>query len=202
MCGIAGIWVHSGQARAGLDALVGRMADSLIHRGPDDAGTWIDPDAGFALGYRRLAIVDITQAGHQPMESASGRWVIAFNGEIYNFAALRRELDGAGAAPRWRGHSDTEVLLAAIDHWGLEHAIERSVGMFAIALWDRRDRVLHLARDRMGEKPLYYGAASDAEQGLSAHVWVRDGDVDIVGGEIASRFAVLATFPPQIKPSR
>ncbi|WP_242097951.1 asparagine synthase (glutamine-hydrolyzing) [Sphingomonas sp. CROZ-RG-20F-R02-07] len=137
------------------------MTGPLRHRGPDDSGRWDDPDAGsgprMVLGHRRLAIVDLSPLGHQPMASVDGRWMIAFNGEIYNHLAIRTELDAAALAPAWRGHSDTETLVAAIAAWGLEATIARAVGMFAIALWDRRERVLHLVRDRFGEKPLYYG---------------------------------------------
>jgi asparagine synthase (glutamine-hydrolysing) len=134
------------------------MADALAHRGPDDAGVWSDPVAGLALVHRRLAILDLTTAGHQPMTSASGRFVLAFNGEIYNHLHLRRQLESRNQLRRpWRGHSDTETLLAAIEAWGLEAALHSSVGMFALALWDRKDRLLQLARDRFGEKPLYWG---------------------------------------------
>ncbi len=134
------------------------MADQLIHRGPDDVGTWVDPKAGVALGFRRLAIVDLSSAGRQPMESASGRYVIVFNGEIYNHRELRRQLLHEGGSPAvFRGHSDTEVLLAGIEAWGLRLTLERAVGMFAFAVWDRHDETLSLARDRLGEKPLYYG---------------------------------------------
>lgn len=134
------------------------MAGRLYHRGPDDAGAWADEAAGMALGHRRLAIVDLSAAGHQPMASGIGRYVLVFNGEIYNHLALRAELQAAGAAPAaWRGHSDTETLLAAFERWGVEPTLQKTVGMFAIALWDQQDRVLSLARDRFGEKPLYYG---------------------------------------------
>jgi asparagine synthase (glutamine-hydrolysing) len=137
------------------------MADTLVHRGPDDAGVWCDADAGVALAHRRLSILDLSPAGHQPMDSADGRYTIVFNGEIYNFEDLRGELEHAGVAPVWRGHSDTEVVLAAVSAWGLGKSLAQLVGMFAFALWDRATRSLHLVRDRMGEKPLYYGWARD-----------------------------------------
>jgi asparagine synthase (glutamine-hydrolysing) len=135
------------------------MTSTLVHRGPDSAGYWVDEQAGAALGHRRLAIIDLTPEGHQPMHSACGRYVIAFNGEVYNFKALRHELESTseGHPIIFRGHSDTEVMLAAISRWGLEQALQRFNGMFAFALWDRQERKLHLARDRIGEKPLYYG---------------------------------------------
>lgn len=156
MCGIAGFLAPS-PLGPDAESIVRAMGSRLSHRGPDGSGQWQDPEAGIALAHRRLAIVDLTSAGHQPMASVDGRWVISFNGEIYNHTALRRELEGEGRAPVWQGHSDTETLLAAIAAWGVEKAIRWSVGMFAIALWDRRERVLSLVRDRMGEKPLYYG---------------------------------------------
>ena len=155
MCGIAGILndQHSGDT---LAADAGRMADTLAHRGPDDAGIWTEPEAGLALAHRRLSILDLSPEGHQPMASACGRFLIVFNGEVYNFRELRRELEQSGQT-RWHGHSDTEVMLAAIATWGMEAALRRFVGMFAFALWDRKTRTLTLARDRLGEKPLYYG---------------------------------------------
>jgi asparagine synthase (glutamine-hydrolysing) len=133
------------------------MAGRLLHRGPDAGGEWVDAAAGIALGHRRLAILDLSPNGHQPMRSHCGRYVIAFNGEIYNYRDLRAALEAAPWNRRWRGHSDTEVLLEAIACWGLTAALQRAVGMFALALWDRDDQALHLARDRIGEKPLYYG---------------------------------------------
>jgi asparagine synthase (glutamine-hydrolysing) len=160
MCGIAGLWhaVHGIPAdRGSLDALAAGMADALRHRGPDDGGVWSDAGAGVALAHRRLAVIDVTAAGHQPMHSPAGRYTIVFNGEIYNHMALREALAGEGVRIAWRGHSDTESLLAGIEVWGLEDTLRRCVGMFAVALWDRQARRLSLARDRLGEKPLYYG---------------------------------------------
>lgn len=156
MCGIAGLWAPDRLADS-TSEIAGLMAARIAHRGPDDADVWIDRPAGLALGHRRLAIVDLSVAGHQPMQSRSGRLVLAYNGELYNSADLRRELEDAGAAPNWRGHSDTETLVEAIEHWGVVGALERLNGMFAFALWDRKTLTLTLARDRLGEKPLYYG---------------------------------------------
>jgi asparagine synthase (glutamine-hydrolysing) len=140
------------------------MTDPIAHRGPDDEGAWLDAEAGVALGHRRLSIIDLSPLGHQPMVSNDGRWVIVYNGEIYNHAALRAELDNDSRGPKsngipWRGHSDTETLIECIAVWGLEATVKKCVGMFALALWDRRERLLHLVRDRFGEKPLYYGWA-------------------------------------------
>lgn len=157
MCGFAGFLEFSRVMNAdALTANVLGMADMLHLRGPDDRGAWVDAEAGLALGFRRLAIVDLTPEGHQPMVSAGGRYVLAFNGEVYNHAELRRELQAAGT-PSFRGRSDTEVMLAAFEYWGPVRALERFVGMFAFALWDRCERTLRLARDRIGEKPLYFG---------------------------------------------
>lgn len=161
MCGFAGILGFSGASHA-AGLLVRRMADAIRHRGPDDEGVWLDEISGIALAHRRLAILDLTPQGHQPMISACERFVIVFNGEIYNWAELRAELEAAGHAPPWRGHSDTEVLLAAIAAWGLPVALSRTYGMFALALWDRYEKCLFLARDRVGEKPLYYGKISQS----------------------------------------
>lgn len=156
MCGIAGLLDTSrGTGEAELRAIAAAMAEALRHRGPDDCGAWVDVEAGIALGHRRLAIIDLTPEGRQPMMSACGRYVVVFNGEIYNFRDLRRELAGLGHV--FRGHSDTEVLLAAFAQWGPDAAVRRCNGMFAFGLWDRVGRRLLLARDRLGEKPLYYG---------------------------------------------
>lgn len=159
MCGITGFlsfpsaWRGSAEAQVACQA----MMDGITHRGPDSDGLWLDEECGIALGHRRLAVVDLSPAGHQPMASTCGRYLIAYNGEIYNHADLRRDIEAAGRAPAWRGHSDTETLLAAIVAWGLEKTLQRCIGMFAIALWDRQEHSLTLARDRMGEKPLYFG---------------------------------------------
>ena len=154
MCGLAGLWHRDGVSEDDLRDRLNRMTATLVHRGPDDAGVWLDAASGAGLGFRRLSILDVTPSGHQPMESHDGRFVIAFNGEIYNFADLKAELTKAGEA--FRGSSDTEVILGAASRWGAEVAIPRLWGMFAIALWDRAERRLLLARDRFGKKPLYY----------------------------------------------
>ncbi len=160
MCGLAGILQSQARLQeAELTALAGAMGDALAHRGPDDRGVWVDAAAGVALAHRRLSILDLSPLGHQPMRSSDGRYWLAYNGEIYNFAALRAELEPLGH--RFGGHSDTEVLLAAVVQWGLEATLRRCNGMFAIALWDRREQRLSLARDRVGKKPLYYGWAGD-----------------------------------------
>jgi asparagine synthase (glutamine-hydrolysing) len=156
MCGLTGFFHPDGFRTEEGEAIVVSMRDRLVHRGPDDAGVWLDGDAGIALGHRRLSILDLSTAGHQPMVSASGRFVLVFNGEIYNHQHLRRQLEATGYSS-WRGNSDTETLLAAVAAWGLASALKAAVGMFALTLWDRQDRTLTLVRDRMGEKPLYYG---------------------------------------------
>lgn len=158
MCGIAGFLDFDGKTNTEEGSTIAaRMADRLSHRGPDDSGTWADPAHGVFLAHRRLSIIDLSPGGHQPMASANGRYVIVFNGEIYNHDAIRRRLEAEGLSPGWRGHSDTEVLLAGIAAWGIRKALQSSVGMFALALWDRSERQLWLARDRLGEKPVYWG---------------------------------------------
>jgi len=161
MCGLTG-FLATTAAGDDVAAIASDMADRLRHRGPDDYGVWTDSDAGFALAHRRLAVLDLSPAGHQPMQSVNGRWVLAYNGEIYNHLALREKLQRQGAAPEWLGDSDTETLLALIEDRGIDKALPLLEGMFAFALWDRKHQVLHLARDRMGEKPLYYGWAGSS----------------------------------------
>lgn len=156
MCGIAGVWRFGGASAAALEGEAAAMTERLRHRGPDDGGVWVDAAAGVALGNRRLAIVDLSPGGHQPMLSADGRVTVAFNGEIYNHPALRRELEREGV--RFRSRSDTEVLVEAIARWGLDTALERADGMFGLAVWQPERRCLTLARDRLGEKPLYWAA--------------------------------------------
>jgi len=169
MCGLTGFWQPRSFSANVAQAVAVKMAEHIGHRGPDDMGVWVDAAASIALAHRRLSILDLSPAGHQPMVSLSGRYVIAFNGEIYNHLELRRELGQISPSPpfskgvilEWRGHSDTETLLAGFETWGIEATLRKTVGMFAIALWDREERVLTLARDRMGEKPLYYGFHHD-----------------------------------------
>ena len=157
MCGLAGCWQPAGGDAAALRDAARRMAGALAHRGPDDEGDWVDGEAGLAFAFRRLAIIDRSPAGHQPMVSASGRFVLQFNGEIYNFRDLRAELEAGGAV--FHGGSDTEVILAALERWGVADAVPRLWGMFACAIWDRAERCLWLARDRLGKKPLCYAWA-------------------------------------------
>ncbi len=182
MCGLTGFWDPLGRAgRESPAGVVEAMARTLAHRGPDDRGSWADERAGLALGHTRLSILDLSEKGRQPMVSAQGRYVLAYNGEVYNFPELRNELEGLGH--RFRGTSDTEVVLGCVEEWGLEASLPRFVGMFALALWDRRERRLHLVRDRLGLKPIYYGVSGQVFlfgselKSLTAHpVW--SGEVD------------------------
>lgn len=157
MSAVTGFLRPTGYGEEDARRTIRRMTDALAHRGPDDEGHWLDPDAGIALGHRRLATLQLSPADRQPMVSVSGRYVVAMDGAIYNHLDLRAMLEAQGANVAWRGHSDTETLLACIDAWGIETALQRSVGAFALTLWDRDTRTLTLARDRLGEKPLYYG---------------------------------------------
>jgi asparagine synthase (glutamine-hydrolysing) len=168
MCGIAGfLSPRTGASPESMGSVIRAMMDCLRHRGPDDEGSWLDPDAGIVLGHRRLSIVDLSPAGHQPMTSADGRLVITFNGEIYNFRELRAELEASGV--QFRGHSDTEVMLESFARYGIAAMLPRLIGMFSMALWDRRERTLSLVRDRLGIKPLY---------------WRYDGGLFIFGSEL------------------
>lgn len=156
MCGISGfIDKKHSSSEESLHSLSRKMSDTLKNRGPDDSGSWVDSKCGVAMSHRRLAVIDVSSAGHQPMESKSGRYVLVYNGEIYNYRILRHELEKSGCS--FNSHSDTEVLLAAIEAWGLNKALNKFTGMFAFALWDKKTKSLSLARDRIGEKPLYYG---------------------------------------------
>ena len=157
MCGLAGFLGYGGLNGEEVRRITKQMGDSLAHRGPDDSGVWCDHNSEIALSHQRLSILDLSSAGHQPMISTSGRFVTVFNGEIYNHLEIRDELQKEEAQPDWLGHSDTETFLAAVEAWGLEDTLRHTVGMFALALWDRKERALYLTRDRMGEKPLYYG---------------------------------------------
>ncbi|NQW57737.1 MAG: asparagine synthetase B, partial [Polynucleobacter sp.] len=174
MCGFSGFLTTDVNVLTRAESVATSMALAIQHRGPDDAGAWAEAPAGIALGFRRLSILDLSSAGHQPMHSASGRFVMTFNGEIYNHTDLRDLLSaeqlGKPAQP-WRGHSDSETLLACFEALGLEKTLQKTVGMFAIALWDTQTRTLHLARDRFGEKPLYYGWANTADTSTSAFVF-------------------------------
>jgi asparagine synthase (glutamine-hydrolysing) len=153
MCGLTGLFLSPSRSVSELEGIVRRMADTISHRGPDDSGTWADAEHGIAFGFRRLSIVDLSALGHQPMRSASGRYWLAFNGEVFNHDVLRSELRGCGW--HFRGHSDTEVMLAAFERWGVVEAIPRFIGMFAMSIWDSERRSLTLARDRLGKKPMF-----------------------------------------------
>ncbi|HLJ62643.1 MAG TPA: asparagine synthase (glutamine-hydrolyzing), partial [Stellaceae bacterium] len=196
MCGLTGFWDRT-QASSGeeLARLVSGMTETLFRRGPDDSGIWVEETSGMALGFRRLAIVDLSPNGHQPMISANGRFVIAFNGEIYNHRELRRELEGLGV--RFRGTGDTEVMLEGFVQWGVQATVKRLIGMFAIALFDRETRTLTLMRDRLGIKPLYWGRFGELMlfgselKALRAHPgWVPE-----INQGVASAFLRFAYVP-------
>ncbi|MBF0561994.1 MAG: asparagine synthase (glutamine-hydrolyzing) [Alphaproteobacteria bacterium] len=188
MCGFAGFLDPYRRARS-PETIARNMAATLVHRGPDDDGCWVDETAGIALGFRRLSILDLSTEGHQPMVSQDGRYVIVYNGEVYSYLEIRRDLDAEAGWPiSWRGHSDTEVLLAAVVRWGIARTLDAADGMFAFALWDRQERTLVLARDRLGEKPLYYGWCGGAFlfgselKALRRHpAWVGDIDRSALG---------------------
>ena len=194
MCGIAGFWERrlGGSAEA-ANAAIARMTESLHHRGPDDGGTWRDEGAGLALGFRRLSIIDLSSAGAQPMVSSCGRFVIIYNGEIYNTDELRAELQALGRP--FRGHSDTEVILEGMASWGIAPTTRRLNGMFAIALWDRHERRLHLIRDRLGIKPLYWGEfagrvmfASELKALRCLEGWPVELDFDVLTAYVRRRY--------------
>ena len=160
MCGIAGLLdLKRKFSTDELRSIAARMADSLRHRGPDAQGIWLDPEAGVAFGHTRLAIIDLSPAGAQPMVSSCGRFVLSYNGEVYNAPEIRAELEAAGR--KFRGHSDTEVMVEGFAVWGVRATIERAIGMFAFAAWNRSTHTLTLARDRLGIKPLYWGRANE-----------------------------------------
>src|SRR6516164_5607550 len=179
MCGIAGVWDRCQKSSPGaLAGVAEAMTKTLRHRGPNEGAIFTDAEVGFALGHRRLSIVDLSPAGAQPMTSSCGRFVISYNGEIYNTVELRAQLEAAGR--RFRGHCDTEVIVEGAAVWGVEATIRRLIGMFAIALWDRRERVLYLIRDRVGIKPLY---------------WANFGDCVIFGSELKALRADTSWTP-------
>jgi asparagine synthase (glutamine-hydrolysing) len=157
MCGIAGIFRKREYDQTAIADCITQITATLAHRGPDASDIWVDRATGVAFGHRRLSVLDLTAAGAQPMHSDCGRFTVTFNGEIYNHLDIRSQLEAAGAAPNWRGHSDTETLLYAVRCWGIEDALQRFNGMFAFAIWDAQDGTLTLCRDRFGEKPLFYG---------------------------------------------
>ena len=158
MCGICGFY---SKAVSTNHNIIAKMSSAISHRGPDGSGLWMDKSSGIVLGHQRLSILDLSEAGNQPMQSSSGRFVITYNGEIYNHLQIRNEIEETNLNINWRGNSDTETLLEAIDFWGIEVALQKIDGMFAFALWDKKKRSLILARDRIGEKPLYYGWQGD-----------------------------------------
>jgi asparagine synthase (glutamine-hydrolysing) len=198
MCGIAGIVTTASLRKEALDSIAETMSARLAHRGPDDKGVWSEPSAGIAFGFRRLAIIDLSVHGHQPMQSASGRYTLVFNGEIYNYEQIRRPLQAEGWS--FTGHSDTEVICAAFERWGIEAAVRQFVGMFAIAVWDKSTRQLSLIRDRLGIKPLFYyhrpGILTFGSE-LKALVAVPDFDATIDRDALAAYLRYLYVPAPQ-----
>ncbi len=181
MCGVAGFLIDSEfSSSMNYESVIKKMTDSIKHRGPDDSGSWNSLPDGISLGHRRLSILDLSEAGHQPMESSYGRFVIAFNGEIYNHLQIRSEIEKSNKNISWRGHSDTETILRAFETFGIEDSIKKFIGMFALSLWDRKNKILTLARDRLGEKPMYYGWQNTA-----------NGRVFLFGSELKA----LKSFP-------
>ena len=180
MCGLCGLSFVSTDELNNAKIFGENLSSSLIHRGPDDAGIWYDKSNGIGIGHRRLSILDLSSAGHQPMDSSNGGFVIAFNGEIYNHLDIRAEIENLDKKINWRGHSDTETILAAFEVFGVEESIKKFIGMFAFSLWDRKRKVLTLARDRVGEKPMYYGWQNTSF-----------GDVFIFGSELKA----VKSFP-------
>ena len=154
MCGINGFYSKSSST---FNNVIVKMNLAISHRGPDSNGTWTDKNSGIVLGHQRLSIIDLSAAGNQPMQSNSGRFILTYNGEVYNHLEIRQELEKNNSEIKWRGNSDTETLLEAIDFWGVEVTLKKTVGMFAFGVWDKKNRSLTLVKDRMGEKPLYFG---------------------------------------------
>ena len=157
MCGFTGFFQPAGFSNSFKTEVLTKMSNKISHRGPDDQGVWFDDESGIALAHRRLSIIDLSIAGHQPMKSQTGRYVVVFNGEIYNHLDLRKKINQGGQIQLWNGHSDTETLLAGFETWGIQSTVKQCVGMFAFCVWDRLQNILTLGRDRIGEKPLYYG---------------------------------------------
>jgi len=198
MCGLAGFFDGAALEVDAATHLLKRMVDPINHRGPDDEGYWYEPESRIGLGHRRLSIVDLSHAGHQPMRSVSGSYVIVFNGEIYNHLELRNALEVECGEFDWRGHSDTETLLAGFDVWGVEKTVSRSIGMFAFVLFDRKERQLILSRDRFGEKPLYYGWQKEVFlfgselKSLKAHP-AFEGEIDLASIALQMRHNYIPT---------
>ena len=170
MCGITGFITAGNEfTSVEMERILIAMSDAIVHRGPDHGGSWSNVESGVWLGHKRLAIVDLSPSGHQPMQSPSGRYMIVFNGEIYNHLLLRQMLKTAGQSPSWRGHSDTETLLVGFDTWGIQKTVTKLIGMFAFAVWDRQNKALTLGRDRLGEAAIL-NLDRGSKQGLTCEV--------------------------------